>query len=84
MNFTMWELTAKNLDIKLRAAEARIAALEEALRPFSAMFRESQDDNEDIGNGPGLLLVRGIASDMTILKARDLRRARKVLDHEQR
>ena len=36
MNLTMWELTAKNLDIKLRAAEAQIAELEEALRPLVA------------------------------------------------
>ena len=28
MSFEMWEMTAKNLDVKLRAAEVRIAELE--------------------------------------------------------
>ena len=70
MNFTMWELTAKNLDIKLRAAEARIAALEEALRTFAALADEI--NGKDTDYVPCSMLCA------------DFNRARKVLDHEQR
>ena len=68
MNFTMWELTAKNLDIKLRAAEARIAELEEALRPFVALANEV--NGKDTDYVPCSMLCG------------DFNRARKGLDHE--
>lgn len=48
-----------------------ISTLDDALKSFADRFRENQD--EDIGRGPGFV-VRGVASDMTIVKHRDFHR----------
>jgi len=85
---SLWETVAKSgighgLE-KEAELQKRITELEEALRPFAVMFRERQDDAEDIGYGPGHLLVRGVGSDMTVLRARDLRLAFEALGEETR
>lgn len=58
---------------------ARIAVLEAALAPFAAMARHGDEDGEQAAE---LVVQRGVASDMTVIKNRDWARARAALGGE--
>ena len=75
MNFTMWELTAKNLDIKLRAAEARIAELEEALRLRCVILMAEERRTAELEKGLLPLAVKAYWN----ITDEDRRRARELL-----
>lgn len=65
-------LPQKLVNAALATRDARIQELEAALKPFAAMHREEYTKDE-------IVLMRGIAEDMTVLHSHDFANAAVVL-----